>query len=200
MATRQRGRPRSFDRDAALERAVEVFWEHGYEATSVADLTRAMGIGAPSLYAAFGDKKSLFEEAIAAYLANDGSFMPRAVEEEPTARDAFGRLLREAAVRFTEPDRPHGCMVISAAANYQRSDEDVAAALRELRARNLRLFEDRIRADRAAGLLPPGTDTAALARFFATVIQGMSQQSRDGATRADLESVAETALRAWPTA
>ncbi len=103
---RPRGRPRSFDRATALEKALMAFWENGYEATSVSDLTRAMDIGAPSLYAAFGDKRSLFEEVVQVYGARYGAFTERALAEEPTARAAVERTLREAAVEYTAPGRP----------------------------------------------------------------------------------------------
>ncbi|MFB9516351.1 TetR/AcrR family transcriptional regulator [Streptomyces purpureus] len=196
MATRQRGRPRSFDRDAALEKATLVFWEHGYETTSVADLTRAIGIGAPSLYAAFGDKKALFGEVVEAYAERYGSFGARALAEEPTARAGMARLLRESAAEFTDPAHPFGCLMIAAAINC--GTPEVEQALRERRQATLDAFESRIRADIAAGLLPPSTDARALARFSGGVMQGMSQQARDGATREELEMLAETAMRAWP--
>lgn len=198
MTAKPRGRPRSFDRETALQRATEVFWQHGYETTSIADLTRAMGIGAPSLYAAFGDKRTLFEEVVASYVGRYGSFVGRAMAEEPTARDAIARTLREAAAEYTAPGRPRGCLVISAAVNYPESSAEVADGLCRKRAANLRAFESRIRFDIAAGLLPPGTDAAALTAFTGAVMQGMSQLSRDGASREDLEAVAETAMRAWP--
>ncbi|RKN06505.1 TetR/AcrR family transcriptional regulator [Streptomyces radicis] len=200
MSTKPRGRPRSFDRETALEQALLAFWERGYDATSVADLTRVMGIGAPSLYAAFGDKKTLFEEVVEAYLTRYGGFIGRALAEEPTAEAALGRVLREAAVEYTAPGQPHGCLIISGAASCHESAADVAEGLRARRAGNLRAIEGRIRADVAAGTLPADTDVAALARFFGAVIQGMSQQSRDGASREELEGVAETAMRAWPAA
>ncbi|WP_052848276.1 TetR/AcrR family transcriptional regulator [Streptomyces avicenniae] len=196
--TARRGRPRSFDREAALEQAVLAFWEHGYETTSVADLTRVMGIGAPSLYAAFGDKKALFEECVARYGERQGSYMGVALAEEPTGGAAVRRLLREAAAVFTAPGRPRGCMVISSAVNYQDAGAEVAAGLRGIRNRNLRTIEGRLREDLAAGLLPPTADPATLARFVGTVLQGMSQQARDGATRQELDAVAEIALTAWP--
>ncbi|MFJ3513040.1 TetR/AcrR family transcriptional regulator [Streptomyces luteogriseus] len=194
--TRPRGRPRSFDRETALEKALLAFWEHGYEATSVSDLTRVMDIGAPSLYAAFGDKRSLFEEVVHVYGARYGSFADRALAEEPTARAAVERTLREAATAYTEPGHPHGCLVVHAAANC--SNLEVEQSLRDRRNANIAAFESRIRADVAAGVLPPATDPAALARHTGAMIQGMSQQARDGASREELEAVAEIALSIWP--
>ncbi|MFF8310349.1 TetR/AcrR family transcriptional regulator [Streptomyces lydicus] len=198
--TKQRGRPRSFDRETALEQAIRSFWEQGYEATSISDLTRAMGIGAPSLYAAFGDKRALFDEVVAEYRRLYGGFISRAVAEEPTARRGVERALREAAAEYTEPGRPRGCLVISAALNTSPGSAEVAASLREMRRSNLREIASAVRADVAAGELPAGTDADALAGYVGAVIQGMSQQARDGAERTALEAVAELAMRAWPEA
>lgn len=172
------------------------FWEHGYEATSVADLTRIMGIGAPSLYAAFGDKRSLFEEVVRLYGDTYGAFGDRALAEEPTARAAVARMLREAATAYTDPARPHGCLVVHAATNC--TSPEVARLLRDRRNANIAALESRIRADVAAGRLPVGTDPAALARHAGAMIQGMSQQARDGASRGELEALAEIALSIWP--
>ncbi|MFE1414956.1 TetR/AcrR family transcriptional regulator [Streptomyces sp. NPDC058746] len=196
MVTGQRGRPRSFDREAALDKAMLAFWERGYEATSISDLTASLGIGAPSLYAAFGDKRTLFDEVVAVYGGRYADFAGVALAEEPTARAAVGRILREAAEIYTDPAHPPGCMVISAAVNT--TSEEVAEALRERRHANLDMFERRIRADVAAGVLPADTDARALARYAGAVLQGMSQQSRDGASREELEAVAARALLAWP--
>ncbi|MEV7114834.1 TetR/AcrR family transcriptional regulator [Streptomyces anulatus] len=196
MATKPRGRPRSFDREAALQKATLTFWEQGYEATSIADLTRVMGIAAPSLYAAFGDKRTLFGEVVETYATHFGGFGDRAMDEEPTARRGVARMLREAAAEYTAAGRPHGCMVLSAAENC--SSDDVVAALRDQRARNVTEFQRRIQADVDAGTLPAQADAAALARYTAAVIQGMSQQARDGASREELETLAEVAMRAWP--
>lgn len=191
-----RGRPRSFDRAAALEKALLAFWEHGYETTSVSDLTRLMGIGAPSLYAAFGDKRSLFEEAVQVYTGTYASFAARALAEEPTAREAVARLLREAAVQFTAPGRPLGCLFVHAATNC--ANREIGERLRRHRQANVAAIERRVRRDIGAGLLPAGTDPVALAQFSAVVLQGMSQQARDGAGRAELSSVAEIAMTIWP--
>ncbi|MFJ8359229.1 TetR/AcrR family transcriptional regulator [Streptomyces sp. NPDC093984] len=197
-SSRPRGRPRSFDRATALEKALLAFWEHGYEATSVSDLTRVMGIGAPSLYAAFGDKRSLFEEVVGVYDERYGSFGDRALAEEPTARAAVERVLREAAEIYTAPGHPHGCLVIHAAANC--TTPEIEESLRARRNANIDAFESRIRAGVAAGELPAGTDARALARYTGAIIQGMSQQARDGASREELEALAEVALAVWPHA
>ncbi|MEU9289706.1 TetR/AcrR family transcriptional regulator [Streptomyces sp. NPDC048275] len=193
---KQRGRPRSFDRRTALEKATLAFWEHGYEATSVSDLTRVMGIGAPSLYAAFGDKQTLFEEAVRAYDTTYGSFGDRALAEEPTVRGAVERMLREAAAEYTDPRHPHGCLVIHAAINC--TTPEVEESLRARRNATIAAFESRMSAGIAAGELPADTDAAALARHTGAMIQGMSQQARDGATKEELEAVAELAMAIWP--
>lgn len=195
----KRGRPRAFDHDAALTAATRLFWERGYEATSIADLTGAMGIKPGSLYAAFGDKKSLFREAVECYGRSPvGAFMGVALEEEPTAFAAFARILREAAVIYPDPIHPAGCLTISAATNVSAQDAEVEEFLRTLRNSNLDVFEARLRAARAAGELPEAADPRTLARYFAAVIQGMSQRARDGAEAAELAETAELALAAWP--
>ncbi|KMS73829.1 TetR family transcriptional regulator [Streptomyces viridochromogenes] len=195
-ASKPRGRPRSFDRETALEKAILAFWEHGYEATSVSDLTRVMDIGAPSLYAAFGDKQSLFEEVVREYGVRYGSFGDRALAEEPTARAAVARMLHEAASEYTDPARPHGCLIVHAATNC--STPEVEESLRRRRNANIAAIRSRIEADIATGALPADADTAALARHAGAMIQGMSQQARDGASREELEALAEIAMANWP--
>ncbi|MFI1162738.1 TetR/AcrR family transcriptional regulator [Streptomyces sp. NPDC020801] len=195
-AARRRGRPRSFDRATALEKALLAFWEHGYEATSVSDLTRVMGIGAPSLYAAFGDKQALFAEVVHEYGERYGSFGDRALDEEPTARAAVERTLREAAVAYTAPGRPHGCLLVHAATNC--TTPRVEESLRERRNAGIAAFESRMKEGVAAGELPTDTDAGALARYVAAMLQGMSQQARDGASREELEALAKIAMAVWP--
>ena len=194
------GRPRSFDRDEALEGAIAVFWEHGYDTTSIALLTKALGIGAPSLYAAFGDKRTLFMEALDRYLRTYAAFTVRALAEEPNARDAVERLLREAATAYTGAGHPPGCLLITAATNCSPQSADIAAHLRGIRAAGLRALEDKIAAAARTGELPARTDAHALATFYAAVLLGMSGQARDGGTRTDLEQIAASALLAWPAA
>ncbi|WP_405588823.1 TetR/AcrR family transcriptional regulator [Streptomyces sp. NBC_01092] len=195
-ASKPRGRPRSFDRETALEKAILAFWERGYEATSVSDLTRAMDIGAPSLYAAFGDKRSLFDEVVRVYTSRYAAFADRALAEEPTARAVVERTLREAAGAYTDPDRPHGCLIAQAAINC--TTPEVADSLRDRRNATIAALESRIEADIATGTLPDGIDAAALARHAGAMIQGMSQQARDGASREELEALVEIAMAIWP--
>jgi AcrR family transcriptional regulator len=195
----RRGRPRAFDHAAALSAATRLFWERGYAATSIGELTEAMGIRPASLYGAFGDKKSLFEQVVRDYARTPaGAFMRVALDEEPTAYRAFARILREAAVIYPDPSHPAGCLTISAATNVTAQDAEVETFLRELRNGNLTVFTARLEAARSEGELPAEADPRALAGYFATVIQGMSQRARDGATAAELGDIAELALAAWP--
>ncbi|MEU0569678.1 TetR/AcrR family transcriptional regulator [Nonomuraea sp. NPDC005983] len=191
-------RQRAFDRDAALDTALRAFWARGYEATSIADLTAAMGISPPSLYAAFGDKRRLFEEAVARYQEGYGAFSTRALAEEPTGRQAVERVLMEAAAEYTDPGHPAGCLIISAAVNCGAESAEVEELLRGFREASKDALRKRIDDDVAAGLLPAGTDTAALATYYAAVIQGMSTQARDGASRKDLRQIAALAMTVWP--
>ncbi|MFE4513111.1 TetR/AcrR family transcriptional regulator [Kitasatospora sp. NPDC056783] len=198
MTVTKRGRPRGFDREVALAQATRLFWEHGYEGTSIADLTRAMGISPPSLYAAFGDKRGLFAEVVDRYGGTFGAFMGKALEREGDPREGFARMLREAAVSYTDPLHPAGCLVITAATNCSAQTADVEQDLRERRVANVRDFEKRLTEAEAAGTLPEGVEPGALAVYFAAVVQGMSQQARDGASAAELGRVAELAMGAWP--
>lgn len=193
-----RGRPRGFDRDAALDAALIEFWRHGYEATSIATLTKAMGINPPSLYAAFGDKRQLFGEAVQRYAQTHGDYGARALAE-PTARATVETMLRLAAAAYTTEDHPPGCLVIDGATNTTEASQDVAQELRGYREGTKKAIADKITADIRAGLLPADTDVTALATFYSSVIQGMSTQARDGASEDDLQRVADVALKAWPT-
>jgi AcrR family transcriptional regulator len=190
-----KGRPRSFDRDSVLKRAMMLFWKHGYDATSVSLLTEAMGIGAPSLYAAFGDKRALFKEALDHYMTNYGSFTVKAFQESDP-RTAVERLLLGAAAAFTSAGHPPGCMVITAATNCAPDSAGVEKRLRTIRAGTVLAIEEKI-ANGPRGA-PPRETAHTLALFFSATLQGMSAQARDGASREELEGVARSALRAWP--
>jgi AcrR family transcriptional regulator len=195
-----RGRPLSFDRDAALETAMHVFWERGYEAASISDLTAAMGITPPSLYTAFGDKEQLFLEAIERYALGYGSAGVRALQEEPSARGAIERWLLEAANELTQPCHPKGCMVVMAATNCSAAAERVQGALLLRRTEAIANVGRRIQGGIDDGELPPDTDAQDLANFYATIYQGMSMQAKDGATHESLMATVRTAMRSWPRA
>jgi TetR/AcrR family transcriptional regulator, copper-responsive repressor len=195
-----RGRPLSFDRDAALETAMHVFWERGYEAASIADLTSAMGITPPSLYTAFGDKEQLFLEAIERYALGYGSAGARALDEEPSARGAIERWLLEAANELTQPCHPKGCMVVMAATNCSAAAERVQDALLLRRTEAIANVGRRIQGGIDSGELPSDTDAKDLANFYATIYQGMSMQAKDGATHESLMATVRTAMRSWPRA
>jgi TetR/AcrR family transcriptional regulator, copper-responsive repressor len=194
-----RGRPRAFDRKKALERAMRLFWSNGYSATSVADLGQAMGVNPPSLYAAFGDKKQLFLEAVDRYREGPGNVVGTAFAGAATARDAVSSLMMHAAKTYVDPALPRGCMVIHAAQNCTQDDRDVAQALAKIRKDTEQAIHDRIRAAKTREFSTP-VDTRALARFYAAVMQGMSVMARDGATETELRAIASRAMDAWPTA
>ncbi|MBU8822970.1 TetR/AcrR family transcriptional regulator [Mycolicibacterium goodii] len=195
MAT-VRGRPRSFDRDEALDKAIRLFWERGFEATSTRDLSRTLGIGMPSIYSAFGDKRQLFTEAVEVYDARYGGFIDAALAEEPTARAAVARILAQAPGRYTRRGLPSGCLIVSG--DDGSADETVGAALRRIREKKTETVADKIRADIAAGELPADTDARALAQYVMSTLSGIAQAARDRIPRARLEKVAAIALRAWP--
>jgi AcrR family transcriptional regulator len=195
-----RGRPLSFDREAALEKAMHVFWERGYEAASITDLTTAMGITPPSLYTAFGDKAQLFLEAIECYALGPGSAGSRALAEEPTARGAIQRWLNEAAEELTRPCHPQGCMVVMAATNCSVAAEHVQTALAKRRAASMAAVKERIERGIHQGELPADTHAEALANFYATVYQGMSMQAKDGASQESLLASVALAMQSWPAA
>lgn len=196
--TTKTGRPRGFDREIALDKATEAFWQHGYEATSIAILTEAMNIRPPSLYAAFGDKRRLFDEVVARYQEANRPVAEAALGGDGGAREAIARLLHQLADDYTDPTHPPGCLIISAAVNCSPASSDVEAGLRQHREASKQAAVDRITADVSAGLLPAGTDAVALGTFYAAVIQGMSTQARDGASREVLHAVATVAMNAWP--
>lgn len=190
-----RGRPRGFDRDAALDAATLLFWRQGYAATSMAELCQAMGIGSPSLYAAFGSKDALYAEAIARYAETYGPLIWGPLEQGGTARAGVEGLLMASAALLPAGERPGGCMITLSLAGDCRPE--LRALLRRGREHGLRRIEARLEQGRVAGEMSPDADIAAMARFYLGVQQGMSVQARDGAGQEELEQVARTAMRAW---
>jgi AcrR family transcriptional regulator len=192
------GRPRSFDADCALDQALRLFWAKGYEGASLSELTAAMGINRPSLYAAFGDKENLFRRALQRYAEGPASFAKEALAER-TARAVVERLLTDGAAALTDPAWPAGCLAVHGALACGRGADPIRAELMGMRAANEAALRDRFERARLEGDLPADTDPAGLARYIATLFQGMAVQAAGGATRAQLEEVAAIALRAWPT-
>jgi AcrR family transcriptional regulator len=191
-----RGRPRSFDREAALDAAMQVFWEKGFEGTSISDLTGAMGINPPSLYAAFGDKERLFMEAIERYTQVRGSSCPYC--EEVTARESIETLLTYMATELTAECNPRGCLMMMAAVTSGNTSPQLQKKLAEMRTGSRDRMKERIKHGIAAGDVPAGTDAGALADFYATVMTGMSMQARDGASRKSLLGTVERAMSIFP--
>ncbi len=173
------------------------FWRHGYETTSVADLTAAMGVTAPSLYSAFGDKKHLFLEAVRLY-AGDPEDMARAIAQAPSAVEAARELMTAAAVAYTGEETPRGCLLASATASGSVASCDVQQAVAEIRRGVQRRLDDRIQRDINDGMLPATTNPAELSGLVMAVIQGLSVLARDGASRSALLVIVQAALRAWP--
>lgn len=194
--SRSRGRQPTFDRDDALETALNLFWQHGYEGVSIASLTQRMGIAAPSLYHAFGSKEGLYREVICRYQAM--GLREAQITECASGYQAVRMVLEFGIAAVTRSKRPAGCMVSSGLLMASPDHADLAKYLRKERARQRVALEKRIEKDIRAGFLSPTVNAARLARFYITVLQGISVQAIDGATQAELTDVIETALLSWP--
>ncbi|MFC4453494.1 TetR/AcrR family transcriptional regulator [Deinococcus sonorensis] len=192
-----RGRPRTFDKRHALQQALKVFWTQGYEGTSLLDLTEAMHINRPSLYSAFGNKEALFRQALDLY-ADDYFGYVQAALQEPTARQFVERLLLGHADAQTTPGCPAGCLTVQGALATGPEARAITEELNARRAGSEQLIRQRLETARQAGDLPADVDPADLARFVATLSQGMAVQAAAGCSRADLHRVVHLALRAWP--
>lgn len=197
-AGRTRGRPRKFDRAAALDQATRIFWSKGYEATSISDLVKTMGIGSPSLYAAFGSKEALYAEALDYYRKTWGHLVWGRFLSAPTARDAVLALLMDSAVALTggAADIPLGCMMTLSSVGNE-GHEELGELVLSGRAVTLERLQARLEQGVAEGEIPEATDIHALARFVQAVQNGMSILARDGAGCEELESLAKVAMMGW---
>jgi AcrR family transcriptional regulator len=191
------GRPRMFDVNAALDAAVEIFWRHGYEGSSIAMLIKAMGISIPSLYAAFGNKDELFRRAVERYDDKYGELF-RSALEEPTARRVFASLIRAAIVQATRPRRPDGCLLVQGALVSGPEADSARTVLMQYRHAAETAICERFEHAAREGDLPPPLDPRQLARFVWTVNQGIAVQAAGGATRSELDGVWAMAMRCWP--
>lgn len=192
-----RGRPREFDRTEALNKAMKVFWQKGYTATSMNDLYEAMGIKSPSLYAAFGSKEDLYEEVLLHYEQSVAPVIWRHMSTEPSPRQAVWLWLERSADILTQTDMPHGCMVTLSAVGSEGNDR-LGEIVRRLRTSGIDLLKARLLEAQQQGDLPASVDIDALTRLYISVQQGMSIQARDGAGRETLLSIARMAMILWP--
>ena len=197
-AARGRGRPREFDREAALAQATRLFWSKGYEATSISDLTKAMGIGSPSLYAAFGSKEALYAEALRYYRDHYETLFWGNFHSAATAREAVQSLLMDSAAAMSgcSADIPSGCMVALSSVGSE-GHEKLGELVHSARAGGHERVKARIEQAIADGELPDTADAQALACFVLTVQSGMSILARDGASRTALEDAARIAMTGW---
>ena len=190
------GRPRAFDEAEALNKAMLVFWRHGYETTSMAVLTEEMSMSAPSVYSAFGDKKALFLRSLDLYVG-DLDELKSFVDQSPTAYDATYKMLKASAIRFTGNQTPRGCMLASATASCSAESVDVQTVAAMKRSHIEEILRQRIERDIELKVLPKNTSSSGLAAMTIAVIQGLSVLARDGASRKKLFSVVELAMYAW---
>jgi AcrR family transcriptional regulator len=196
-SSRGRGRPREFDAGKALDRALEVFWRKGYEGTSIFDLTDAMRLNRPSIYAAFGNKEELFRKVLDRYVEGPASSVHKALGA-PTARQAVEQVLRAAASVPADGRRPRGCLLVQGALACGDAAESVRRELASRRADGQAELRKRLDRAKAEGDLPRSSDPAALARYVVTVAHGMAVEAASGASRQQLLQVVKTAMRAWP--
>jgi AcrR family transcriptional regulator len=197
VACAHMGRPRCFDASEALDAALQVFWKKGYEGASLSDLTAAMHIERPSLYATFGNKEELFLKVLDRYADTVGAFVAEALNE-PTGRAVVERLLMKTADALTNPCNQPGCMTVQGALSGGDDSKRIRRELDLRRDRAEAVLRKRLERAKSEGDLPAGANAADLARYVLTVSQGMAVQAKGGATRAQLRRVAQTTLAAWP--
>lgn len=191
-------RTRAFDIDEALDSAMIVFWRQGYDGTSMTDLTEAMGINRPSLYAAFGNKEQLFRRTLERYGEIPSAYVGEALEQ-PTARQAAEHLLRGAADLHTRADTPAGCLAVHGAPTCAADSSQVGQALIAFRRAGEAAIRERLDRARAEGDLPDDADPGELTDYLRTVVYGMAVKAASGATREELERVIALTMRAWPS-
>jgi len=196
----ERGRPRSFDRTQALDKALKAFWRGGFEATSMNDLVAAMGINSPSIYAAFGSKDALFVEAVAHYNTAYADRLLQALKDAPDAASGLQAMLEAAVQLFTRPDTPGGCFIVSSVASNSPNGPAAERLLKRLRRERSQQIAERLRADVAKGRLRDDTPVQELADLYAAILQGLAQAARDGVSKRRLRGISrhlQSVLSPW---
>ena len=196
--TARRGRPRRFDTDEALDAAMRLFWARGYEATSMSDLVEALGMNRASIYAAFGDKETLYLTVLERYGAQFGVLPFQALTTIDDPKEAIAKFLSLTAEHLGDPRQPRGCLVTSAIIEGPVDSERVARTVAEGVARLETTLYDLLRRAQAGGALPPDADPRALARYFVGVSQGMSVMAKLSPDASVLRDIARSAMAAWP--
>lgn len=191
------GRPRAFDPDLALEKAMVFFWQHGYEGASLAGLTSAMGISTTSMYATFGNKEQLFRKALQRYDNHPEGYLEPALRE-PTARGVAAVLLNGVVNGTTRPDMPHGCLGVQSAVVTSEGGTQIRELLNERRRRIDAQLKERFERAADEGDLPAGMTPAVLARFLSMTMSGIAVQAAGGVSRQELQAMADAVLQAWP--
>lgn len=194
----RRGRPRAFDREEALNKALEIFWRLGYEPASVALLCSEMGVNPPSLYTTFGNKAQLFLEAVRHYEKVYWDEPARLFMAEPDIYLAVDNFFHEAARILISPNTPCGCMVVLAAVNIAEDETEIITEIRKMRQDTKNMFLEKLREAIASGQIPASTDAPALAGILNTFLEGMSLQARDGIFQSELLAIASGAVNLLP--
>ncbi|CAI1541669.1 TetR/AcrR family transcriptional regulator [Serratia proteamaculans] len=197
-AKKTRGRPKQFDRDRALDSALDLFWRHGYESTSLADVVEITGAKAPTLYAEFGNKEGLFRAAVERYLQKYTTSTNQLLEQDLPIAEIVEAYVRSSAEVFTDPDTPSGCFMVCASAALSSSSDDIAEMLRNKHHSNETSLRDCFDRKVQQGELLAKTDTALLAKYIVCTIEGMSVQAREGASREDLYRLLDALMLVWP--
>ena len=192
------GRPRAFDADQALESAMRVFWRKGYQGASLSDLTQAIGINRPSLYAAFGNKEELFRKVLDRYGHGPAAHICDALEA-PTAREVAGRILYGTVDLLSDPSHPPGCLGVNGILVGGTRTEAVCQEMAARRCAAVEALRKRFIRAKKEGDLPATEDPAALALFVSAVAQGMSVHAASTGGRSELRRVADLAMEVWPS-
>lgn len=196
--SKPRGRPRAFDKDEALRSALTLFWTRGYEATSISDLREVMGVTSPSLYAAFGNKDSLFLECVELYSRDYLGEIVTSLFQSATAKAGIEKILFQFGALYAGAGHPKGCLIVAGATNCGPEAAVVEADLKRRRIEGVALLRERIQKGIQAGEFRSRVDAGELAEFYSAVLLGLAMRARDGATRKDMESTARMSLSAWP--